>query len=176
MSIRVAVSLQAFLTLCFAFGIKRAIERVITHPALVLTPAISFWTYGPVKSVSCCAYRRFETKICLSFRLTWVNAILSLCGTFGMVALNETLFARQPWKSSFSYSQEFPGFINNLLLISPVLSWFVVAYLPLFAISTICLLLIQFMDKCSPCCCRSCNHNCFPMTEKIVFDTEMSSL
>ena len=167
--IQVSTFLQAFLTLCFALGIKKAIIRVVAHPALVLTPFFSFWTFGPVKLDSFCTYRRSETKICLSFRQTWLNAILSFCGTFGMVALHETFYAQNPWKINLSLILAKKGTDVE------VLSWFLVAYLPLLAISIICLLLIQFMDKCSSCCCQSCKENCYPMTEKKVLDTEMVS-
>ena len=53
---------------------------------------------------------------------------------------------------------------------------FLIIYLPLFALAIICLLLIQFMDKCSFCCCRNCKENCYPMTEKIVLNTELPLL
>jgi len=138
---------QAFLTLCLALGFKKAIKSIIAQPALIMTPIFSFWTFGPVKSDSCCAYKRSEPRICLSFRLTWFNAIWSFCGTFGMVVVHECFISWHPWSSG----------IFNLFLI---------AYLPFFALAIICLLLIQFMDKCASCCCRCCKNNCYPMTEK----------
>ena len=150
--------MQAFLTLCFALGIKKTIKCIIAQPALILTPIFCFWTFGPVKSDGCCAYRRSESKICLSFRLTWFNAIFSFCGTLGMVAVYESFITgRAPW----SY-------------VDMVLSIYL--YLVLFALAIICLLLIQIMDKCSCCCCCCCKDKCYPMTEKIVLDTEMASL
>ena len=138
----------------------KAIKSIIAQPALILTPFFSFWTFGPVKLDGCCAYRKSESKICLSFRLTWFNAILSFCGILGLVVVHESFISGCPWTMDPC----------------SLLGHFLIIYLPLFALAIICLLLIQFMDKCSSCCCRGCKDNCYPMTEKIVFDTEMSSL
>ena len=158
--------MQAIFTICFALGIKKAIKSIIAQPALVLTPIFSFWTFGPVKSDDGCAYRRSESKICLSFRLTWFNAILSFCGTYAMVTLYESYIRN---KGTGYWDRDGTDGTEMLL-------YFHGTYLPLFALAIICLLLIQFMDKCSSCCCRCYKENCYPMTEKIIFDTEMPSV
>ena len=136
-------------------------SAIINHPALVLTPAFSFWTYGPVRANGCCAYRRNEPKICLSFRLTWVNTLLTVGG---MVAL--VLISRH-----YSILTGESDDIDFLFLI------FVGAFVPL---AIICQLLVQFLDKCKwlccgclCCCCwKKYDDCCFPMTQKIVYDTE----
>ena len=136
-------------------------STIINHPALVLTPAFSFWTFGAVRADGCCAYRRKEPKICLSFRLTWVNFLMTIGG---MAAL--FLY------SIFYRAREHVGSVawHELIL-------FIVF---LITIAMICLLLIQFLDKCKwlccgcfCCCCWKKYENCcFPMTQKIVYDTE----
>ena len=142
------------MTLCLALGIKKATSTVIAHPALVLTPVFSFWTFGPRKSGGCCAYKRAEPGICVSFRLTWFNTILTLFGMFGVVAIHDTFIIG-----------------TNPLPLS-LLRWMFQILFLMFAPAAICLLLIQFLDKCACCCCRCFKENCLPMTEKIVYDTE----
>ena len=136
-------------------------STIINHPALVLTPAFSFWTYGPVRDNGCCAYRRNEPKICLSFRLTWVNTLLT---TGGMVAL---ILITMHYSILTGESDD----IDFLYLI------FSGAFLPL---AIICQLLVQFLNKCKwlcfgcLCCCCWMRYEdcCFPMTQKAVYDTE----
>ena len=146
------------MTLCLSLGIKKATTTVIAHPALMLTPVFSFWTFGPPTSGGCCAYKKAEPKIYLSFKLTWINSILTLCGSFGVVAIFETFLNTYPHRD--------PYYVHALF------SYFLIFTLPLFALAAICLLLIQFLDRCSCCCCKCFKENCLPMTEKIVFDTE----
>ena len=145
------------MTLCLSLGIKKATTTVIAHPALMLTPVFSFWTFGPPTSGGCCAYKKAEQRIHLSFRLTWINYILTLSGSFGVVAIDEIFLKvnQLGWDSDLAN-----------------ISFFIT--LPLFAIATICLLLIQFLDLCSCCCCTCFDENCLPMIEKVVYDTENS--
>jgi len=145
---------HAFGTLCFSLGFRNAMSTMIDHPALVLTPAFSFWTFGPVRANGCCTYRRNEPKICLSFRLTWVNAFLTLAP---MIPLIISEYFR-------IYEEGIVGIIMWLTLASSIIS----------------LLLIQFLDKCKwlccgclCCCCwKRYEDCCFPMTQKLVYDTE----
>ena len=136
------------MTLCLSLGIKKATTTVIDQPAFILTPVFSFWTFGPCTSGGDCSYKKTEPKLCLSFRLTWVNYILTLGGSCGLMA---------PF---FLFSNADP----NIL--------FVFVTLPLYAIATISLLLVQFLDQCLCCCCRCFKDNCLPLTEKNVYDTE----
>ena len=143
------------MTLCLSLGIKKATATVIAQPALVLTPVFSFWTFGPCTSGGCCPYRKTEPKLCLSFRLTWVNCILTLGGSYGLMAIFQYLISpRVDW-----YTRDF-----NVV--------FVFVASPLYALATLCQLLIQFLDKCLCCGCRCFKDNCLPLTEKIVYDTE----
>ena len=151
------------MTLCLSLGIKKATTTVIAHPALMLTPVFSFWTFGPPTSGGCCAYKKAEPKIYLSFKLTWINSLLTLCGSFGVVAIYETVISIDPpWDLSYLDS----GVANSIF------AYFLIITLPLFALAAICLLLIQFLDRCSCCCCKCFKENCLPMTEKVVYDTE----
>ena len=151
------------MTLCLSLGIKKATTTVIAHPALVLTPVFSFWTFGPPTSGGCCAYKKAEQRMNLSFRLTWINSLLTLCGTVGVVAIHETFISTyHPWDP---YMDGWDSLFH----------FFLIGTLPLFALAAICLLLIQFLERCSCCCCTCFKENCLPMTEKIVFDTKNPS-
>ena len=149
--------MQAFGTLSCSMGIKKSLSTVIDHPALVLTPAFSFWTFGPVRADGCCAYRRKEAKICLSFRLTWFNTFLTFCGMLALLLITIMII---------------PERRRDLL-------WSLFG-LCFFAGAIICLLLIQFLDKCKwlccgflCCCCwKKYEDCCFPMTQKIVYNAE----
>ena len=147
-------SFQALMTLCLCLGIKKATLTVIAHPALVLTPTFSFWTFGPRRSGGCCAYKMTEPRICLSFRLTWMNSVLTLFEMLGLMAISETFI---------NQSRSFLSFVYGL---------FVLINVPIFAAAVICLLFIQFLDKCECCCCGCFEENCLPMTEKTNLDTE----
>ena len=174
------------MTLSLSLGIKKAATTVIAHPALVLTPVFSFWTFGPRTSGRCCAYKIAEPKICLSFRLTWINSILTFCGTFVVVAITyhiKTLrLSDNQLPSSLSLIQKMVelsvmelDLCQDYLIRDRCLDLMFVGdfgYLFSFAIATICLLLIQFLDKCSCCFCRCFKESCLPMTEKNFYDTE----
>ena len=54
---------QALVTIYLALGIRKAMSTIITFPAIVLTPAFTFWSFGPVSSKTCCIYKRNEPKI-----------------------------------------------------------------------------------------------------------------
>ena len=137
-------------------------STIMDHPALVLTPAFSFWTFGPLRA-GVCAYRRKETKICLSFWLTWINTFLTIGGIAALIRFYEHYSGLI---SGVNYDHVFLGFWAGVLV----------------AIAIISLLLIQFVDKCKwlmfwfcgclYCCWKRYEDRCFPMTQKIVYNTE----
>merc|ERR1712223_1724192 len=73
------------ITISLALGIPKATATIIKFPAFVLTPAFTFWTFGPVASTACCIYRKNEPKIHLSYRFTWINALLTSCISGGLL-------------------------------------------------------------------------------------------
>ena len=152
--------LQSFVALSLALGFRKATSTVIEYPGLVLTPVFSFWTFGAVKlSGRSNPYRRSEERICLSFRLTWINAVIQFCGMLVLLAVHETWIRTcTPW--TFADMED-----------CWLLFFFVVSFLPTFVFTTICHILIQTMDKCS-FWCKCCKETCFPMTEKRIFYAE----
>ena len=166
---------QALMTLCLSLGIKRATQAIIALPALILTPVFSFWTFGPQSSGGYCAYKKMARQnIELSFRLTWINTLLTLGGSFGVAAIIYNLEKATRQENQLSMDQL--NFCDSLhvnhsscLEITRIFSY---SYLLVFGFALIPLLLIQFLDKCSCFCCRCFKENCLPMTEKSVYDTE----
>ena len=93
----------------------------MTHPAFLLTPAFTFWTFSPVKF----GVSSGDRKVGLSFRLTWINALLTTVTTLVLAVIGQ-----------FGFDLKEPA--------SP-LGYFFIFTLPCFAIAMICLLLIQFL-------------------------------
>ena len=140
------LNLQALVTIYMALGIRKATSTIIKFPAIVLTPAFTFWAFGPISSNACCVYKREEPKIHLSYRLTWINALFTSCMTGGLLAY-----------AGFMTSW-YPGFA--------IIFFTACALVPL---SLLTLVLIQCLPKCS---CCPCNENCLPMKPKVIYDTE----
>ena len=170
-------SFQAILSLYLSLGIKKATSTVIALPALVLTPVFSFFTFGPHKSGGCCPYKKSEQKICLSFRLSWINAVLTICGISGAAAaiyhletirLSDKQLSKIDLNTCAAIKVKDNECLEFLLDI-----WGNFNYIfYIFGLASICLLLIQFLDRCSCLCCGCFKEHCLPMTEKSVHDTE----
>ena len=144
------LNFQALVTIYLALGIPKATSTIIIFPAIVLTPAFSFWTFGPVSSTFCCIYKKKEPNIHLSYRFTWINALFTSCMTGGLlmyvqlgVQLKENYGPRIDGTSMF--------YGSCALVLFPLVS----------------LLLIHCLGKCA---CL-CNENCFPMKPKVIYDT-----
>ena len=71
--------LHASLILFLALGVREAVKTILTYPALVILPAFTCLTFGPVSETGC-IYQRGESRIQFSWRLTWVSVILTFCG------------------------------------------------------------------------------------------------
>ena len=123
----------------------------------MLTPVFSFWTYGPKMSGGCYTYKNAEPRLPLSFRLTWVNSIITFASPFLLITLNEFVI-----KSDILLFFTADSWIGH----GSFLNFFVMHSLPLFVLAIICLILVQHLDKCSCFCCKCFTENCLPMTEK----------
>ena len=118
-----------------------------------------------------------EKKISLSFRLTWINTILTLGGSFGVAATifyfeTITRSENQLLKDQLNFCDAISVTLDKCLEILQLIDIMSYCYLFVFGLALIPLLLIQFLDKCSCFCCRCFKENCLPMTEKAVYDTE----
>ena len=144
--------MQALITICLALGIRKATSTLIKFPAFVLTPAFTFWTFGPVASTSCCIYRKNEQKIHLSYRLTWINAFLTSFIAGGLLA----------YRVEISNHYELRGVLPSIVIGFGIT-------LALLALSFLTLIFIQCPGKCS---CLCCSESCLPMKPKAIYNTE----
>ena len=92
---------QEFITLWTSRGFKETITVIWQFPAIILTPAFSFWVIGPIGKLKCTAERSYtvetsteiETcwgkskKIGISYLHTWINIGLTLSSEFWLVYL-----------------------------------------------------------------------------------------
>merc|ERR1712117_361700 len=83
---------MAFGFIYYALGTRQATLAILAHPALILTPAFSLWTFG--NDFSLCTIRRSSSRevtptctckkghpqLRVSFRLTWINALMTIIG------------------------------------------------------------------------------------------------
>ena len=63
-----------------SFGSKRTFKLIRNYPQLILTPAFTVFTFGPVKPIrcsitSCCKECSGNGKITLSYMYSWINVI-----------------------------------------------------------------------------------------------------
>ena len=133
----------------FALGFRKATSAILAHPALILTPAFTFWTFGNDFRL-CGNCKKGLPRLGVSFRLTWINAIMSITECMILII------------------HFFPSVLPRLEL-----ELFLSILLSLFGLSLISLLLIQFLDKCSSCCSGYFQRNCLPMYEKVVYDVDV---
>ena len=86
----------------FSLGFKQTISTIGQYPALILLPAFSFWTVGPMSSVLCFHGETCKSKnedisnnLCLgksktvgiSYLHTWINVGLTTLGQFSLACL-----------------------------------------------------------------------------------------
>ena len=58
-------------------------STIATYPTLLIVPTLTFLTFGPIPI----NWQIDEKRIHFSFRLTWVNAVLTLCGSAAPLVL-----------------------------------------------------------------------------------------
>ena len=115
-----------------AIGIKQTAKIITKYPAIFLTPVFSYWTIGPVKSVStvtspkkCFSFKRQYLGV--SYWHTWINTLITMICTL---------------TGSCLYAYEFAG-----ILIPYIFAILFLGALPI--------LIIQFKKCfCCNCCCN----------------------
>ena len=77
---------QVLFTFVVAIGIKKTFKILTTYPAIFLMPVFSYWTIGPVKTVStitfpfnCFDYKRRYLGV--SYWHTWINTLITMICT-----------------------------------------------------------------------------------------------
>ena len=114
------------------------------HPALIVTPMFSFWTFGPTIRCSCgqcyCSAFKVGHKIQISAKLTWLNIVISFAGVAGFCWVLDL----------HPHNRPIPFYIM----------------IP----SVVLVILIQTLDYCKSCCCRACITHCYPVTKLTTLD------
>ena len=151
------------MTIISAVGLKRGFALVRKFPALILTPMFCFWTVGPSgTSTACCGrFNCHNNELKVSFRETWVNALISTIGCVSYVAIfldTEELLNVSQIKRGYGPPGPFLEIIIPFLVL-----YFLGAVFPV--------LLLQFLDKCKKCCCTCCMP-CFPVLNVTTLDLD----
>ena len=130
---------QAFITMWSSIGIKKTIKIIGEFPAMILTPAFSYWVFGPISSYStsnwCCGG---NNKLGVSFFHTWINVGITILGQFFCAFI---FFGNEPSNVKFLKTY------TLVLTIS----------VPSHLISIIMLALIQTLDRSKSCPSSFCN-------------------
>ena len=142
-------------------GLKNAWKVITKFPAMIIIPMFTFWTFGPVMSNFSCKGINYKTeadRIKISFWLTWINILLTVCGAM--------IFSRISVGGKSSMD-------NNISIFVPVwigmlIDFLYVVFIPL---AIMIVIFIQFVDKCNfSCCCNYCLSNCFPVKKLTYLD------
>ena len=141
-----------------SIGFRKTLKTVVNFPAIILTPAFSYFVFGPIKSFSCpTGCRGSNSRLGASFLRpsflhTWINVGLTLLGQVIFVLivdLSKTdhtkgfLFVSLPLMLGQSPST---GTSSTIFSIPPHI------------LSIIMLILLQFLEKCN--CCTCCTSSC----------------
>ena len=129
-----------------SLGFKRTVKTVLQFPALILTPAFSYWTFGPVNTFSastwCCGGSQ---RLGVSFLHTWINFAITLLGQLCYAITIE--------------SRDEIGIAIGI------------GILPFHVLNIILLILIQSLHRCK--CCACCNSDtCNSITERTLLDVD----
>ena len=129
-----------------SIGFRKTLKTIVNFPAIILTPAFSYWVFGPVESFRCPTWcRGGNSNLGVSFIHTWINV--------GLTVLGQVIFA-----------------IYTLAYRHQMLN-FVVFSLPLHTLSIIMLILLQFLQKCN--CCTCCTTGCCEsITQRTLLDVD----
>ena len=134
-----------------SLGFRKALKTATQYPAMIMTPAFSYWVFGPIesslKSTFCCSR---TSRLGVSFLHSWINA--------GVTILGQIIFSLLCGGSSRQYSG--PPILN-----------FVYFSLGFHIISVLTLALIQLLERCDKdsCCISSC---CKSTIQRTVLDVD----
>ena len=128
-----------------SIGFRKTQKTVVNFPALILTPAFSYWVFGPVEAFSCQTWcRGGNSRLGLSFLHSWINFIITVSGQLVFVILKDPREA----------------LIN-----------FLVTSFPFHVFGAIFLILLQFLQKCN--CCTCCTTGCCEsITQQTLLDVD----
>ena len=133
-----------------SLGFRKALKTATQYPAMIMTPAFSYWVFGPIesslKSTFCCSR---TSRLGVSFLHSWINAGVTILGQLlcSFLVIGPSRY----------------GGTNNII------SSFLVSSLGFHIISVITLALIQLLERCDSCCISSC---CKSTIQRTVLDVD----
>ena len=163
---------QAFVLIWKTAGLKKTIEMIINFPALILTPAFSFWIIGPYGKLHRTSNQLDSSKkFLVSYFHSWINVALTFAGsiiTWSVVGNinkkeneDEVLDVNQLSGGNITKTEEEDEKLDvNQLLIS----------LPLLTFSIFLFFLIQYIDQWK--CCSILQ----PVTQRTLYSIENPTL
>ena len=115
-----------------SIGFRKTLKTVVNFPALILTPAFSYWVFGPVETFSCPTWcRGGNSRLGPSFLHSWINFTITV---LGQLVFDILIYPRHGLGAFLTYSSPFHIF------------------------DAIMLILLQFLKKCN--CCKCCTSSC----------------
>ena len=161
---------QAFVLIWKTAGLKKTIEMIMNFPALILTPAFSFWIIGPYGKLHRTSNQLDSSKkFLVSYFHSWINVALTFAGsiiTWSVVGNinkkeDEVLDENQLLVDDITKTEEEDEKLDvNQLLIS----------LPLLTFSIFLFFLIQYIDQWK--CCSILQ----PVTQRTLYSIENPTL
>ena len=138
---------QAFVLIWKTAGLKKTIEMIINFPALILTPAFSFWIIGPYGKLHRTSNQLDSSKkFLVSYFHSWINVALTVAGSI------------ITWSVVGNINKKDKD-VNQLLI-----------SLPLLAFSILLFFLIQYIDQWK--CCSILQ----PVTQRTLYSIENPTL
>ena len=132
---------------------------IINFPALILTPAFSFWIIGPYGKLHRTSNQLDSSKkFLVSYFHSWINVALTLAGS--IITWSVVGNINKKCRESHTQEQEECELDVNQLLIS----------LPLLAFSILLFFLIQYIDQWK--CCSILQ----PVTQRTLYSIENPTL
>ena len=132
---------QSSIILISSVGLKNTFKIIVQYPAIVLTAVFSYWTFGDPKH---CCNKNAENRLKVSFRLIWINAVLTAFENVGLFLIH---FFRKDMSG--------PLFVHG----DPTNLFFHIISFSFLMLSWMTLIILQNLPKCQRYCCYCCQSN-----------------
>lgn len=153
---------QAFVLIWKTAGLKKTIEMIMNFPALILTPAFSFWIIGPYGKLHRTSNQLDSSKkFLVSYFHSWINVGLTVAGSIITWSVVGNITKKEDEVLDVNQTEEEDEKLDvNQLLIS----------LPLLTFSIFLFFLIQYIDQWK--CCSILQ----PVTQRTLYSIENPTL
>lgn len=156
-----------------SIGFKKTFNLIRKYPQLIIIPAFTSFTFGPVKFHNDSNLRCngcFGNKIIVSYRYSWMNFILNGLIYFVIGYVTVENYCDNSLENCLKVVPK------NMVFQSMWYYKFVLPILgPFFLLFGIFpLILLPFLDRCTSCCNKYnfCNNYILPFTKRTILDIE----